>query len=516
MPWYLLPHSGTPFWSDVPLGYQETDGPGGWPLPRGYKINQFHPDAETVTVKHPADIPQCLNGNGGFVPYAGNPVMVAEDEAVIDEVAWAETGLTLGVMLEDPERNRLIALCHHTHTEGAGDSGNHRIYMWAAPWGHPEGPWTRLNPIDVPLIEAGGVGEFDENVMGTPSGCIIGDKLYIAYCGTYDSTAWDKTNGKIGLAHVTLTGDEANTPVVATKTGMLEVGASPYYGVVPTLRFVDGMFYLWIARTRDGAQWATPQVPRLYTATKFNETASTPGDWTLHPMFEDWGDNPNEKAFASSPVLVGDTWVWSQTRYYSAGTLANYNGIEIHALKLGDERAIFTEYGEVMKQANAAGDFDGNRLIYHNGKWYMTYVQTPSGGNRAVRLAEWDESAGYEQNADSYISATEYFRTRHLSLAASAAQAGYQDIDATGYFHKLDWVAPIQVGRADYQIVGVNEDKTSAVAKGKARVQFWRPTAPHNHGDPTYSATDAPSGGAVGHPVEVTGERPYVITGRPI
>ncbi len=445
-------------------------------------ISQIDPGLETAIIEHPRTPPQNLNGTGAFVPYSGNPILTAIETATVGGHAWVEDGMTLGSLIEDPKRNRLILLTHNTKTIDGGASGNHAIFMYTVPWGQlgAVAP-TRCNPIDNPLIDHGAVGDFDEGLAAQPSGVIIGDRLFIVYAGCRASTTWDLTQASIGLAWVDLTGAEEATPLNATKTGFLQVGGGNHYGFCPTLDYQEGQFFLWVGNPDAGPVMCNPMVPRLYTSHIFNLTTSTPLDWTLHPMFADLGANAADanSGFASSPVYLGNsTWVWSQVRYVSGATPKNY--IDIDGIRLESGRAIMTRYGDVMNHLSSASNYDGSRLLYNAGKWYMTYCDFATGSARVVYLATWDEDASYTQDAAyrtpldaSAYSATVYSNSVYISPSLSYTsgvaeyQTAYKYVDAASMSPGGGWIGG----------VAINHRADNSIVNGWIRIAIFYPTS---------------------------------------
>lgn len=175
-------------------------------------INQMAPALETIASEFPTTIPAPNIDNGHFHRYASNPV------ATFD--AATEDRMMPNDVIEDPTRNRLLMVAH-VRTTAVANSHGRDIYLYSAPWGHPTGPWTRLNPHATPLVPRGSAGRWDSGSVYGAGICIVGNRLHIAYHGCRDTGTYATSPLYIGLAYADLTGNEATTPIQATKLNTL-------------------------------------------------------------------------------------------------------------------------------------------------------------------------------------------------------------------------------------------------------------------------------------------------------
>ena len=309
---------------------------------------------DTTEISAPTSIPNSVldGGSVNFGKYA-NPVIP------VSALSAGEDGVIMNQIIEDPARSRLLGLTHIRQTGGI----NRQLFLWSAPWGHPEGPWTRLNPAAAPLV-ALGVASFDSTNVFDGCGFVAGRNLYLAYAGT--SGASTESTGKVGLAQADLT----QAAPVATKLGQLQIGNSPYYGYPAGVQNINGGIVLWIAQAAASGDWMNPSVPRPFYSTVFGAAAA---NWTADHKF--FVDGSTDVGAGKHPCLWQQVYLGEDrwARVIPDGTYANNLSLYLTEMR-GEDRLNYCYLANVAQNTppDANHAFDSARMFYHQRKWYFT------------------------------------------------------------------------------------------------------------------------------------------------
>ena len=338
-------------------------------------VGELSPSAETAALEHPTTVPNHVM-DGGSVNMKYGVVIPASS------LSAGEDGIVMAQMLEDPARNRILGICHIRQTGGV----NRQLYLYSAPWGHPEGPWTRLNASAAPLVGLGAPGAFDATNVFVAQAFIAGNNLYLAYAGT--SGPSPEYTGKVGLA----TADLTQAAPVATKLGQLNVGKSPYYGYPAGLANINGEIILWVAQASSAGGWMTVPVPRPYYATKFSTTAS---DWTPDKKFYQGGDYDIASDGLHHPCLWPMVYLGENRWVRVIPDGPNAANMSLYTVGISADSVVHSYLGNVYHNHpdSAASAIDSARMFYHLGKWYFSSHDFKlSGAPYEVALGVYDLS----------------------------------------------------------------------------------------------------------------------------
>ncbi len=376
-------------------------------------INQIAPVLETAALEHPPWLPNnALDGGSVNFSKFNNPVIP------LSALSAGEDGVVMNQILEDPARNRLLGLAHTRQTSGV----NRQLYLWSAPWGHPEGPWTRLNAAAAPFVPLGAGGQFDSANVFCPTGFILGNNLYVAYIGNDNNQNQPWADQHIGLAW----GDISQAIPVATKLGQLSLGVTPFYGCPVGLHYQNGTIVLQTSHPGPGGGYMTPDVPRFYYSEKFSANAA---DWTLDKLCSPAGNvaaTTGQSVFGCA-YLGENKWA----RVIPQGPYTNNLDLYQIELRPGD-RVVETYLSNICHNHDSANNwFDVSAMFYHEGKWYITCANNMIGPGYQVNLGIYEPSlplTSYSGDAVAPAQARNEYPGMWCGLLPSQPTHGYRTV----------------------------------------------------------------------------------------
>ena len=401
--------------------------------------------AETALAEFPTYVPNPNVDNGAFVRMNNGDPIVTFD--VVNEQK-----ILPNCVVEDPKRNRLLMLTH-TQIAVPGAPGHGRdIYLFSAPWGHPEGPWTRLSAFGTPFIGRGADTTWDEGCVGNSHATIEGDIMYVAYVGHSDAANHGSGNWQVGLATFTLTGSEVNPVVTKEADNPLGLGAgSPHNGYSPKIFVVNGTFALFMQQAATGGTAPYNIIPRLWTTAAFSATDAS---WQRFTHITTFGTVSSDYDAHFGLAHLGGLrwWMPYLGNNYFIGYTLEYEDSQIHCPRQAKILAL-----------GAGGKFDSLGIdnptpLCHNGEWYLFYSGRDAASGQEVGLAKYTQGSGMIDQTGVTIThkgkatgsdfgTTQNYRIVTLNIT-SYTTGGQSEASQTTWFKQLDRVGSVVASNA--------------------------------------------------------------------
>ena len=496
------------------------------------------PALATVSIEFPKSPPNPAVDGGKFVRGTSNPILNFD--------AASEDKIIMSCMIEDPARDRVLALVH-TRTTAVTLNNGRQVYLYSCPWGADlltPGNWTRLNANASPLIARGAAGDWDAGDVYAASGTILGNTLYLAYIGNVPNDV-DSPNNTVGLGHSRIglaTADLGlpSAPVAAPTAVKLTTGAvagspwlhlglgTPWQATAPQLFNLNGTFYLWVNCNVSVNPIVMPAAPRLYTSNFFSTTVGA-GGWTIDPRMKEYGNIADTGAGAA---YYNDQWrrmkpldgAGRRWMYIQAGVAgsANDGSREIFQLDLRDDNSIqVSELASILSatgaqawEAAGLAYSDGFVPFWHLGDWYLFWKSQAAGpGAFAVGGAKYSTINGQESQTGFTASSKNHARELIIDLSASGYPSPTAIADGAVYGVGYDFSVrgKVSINGTQYDTlanpgyifidhVGVEapggggylRSATSTASYPKSAGKFMLanryPTAPHSHTENTAAA----------------------------